>query len=224
MTTSSLKPTEISGIVTFIWWVRTVKEIDNQTFSEEVHKLCATTSEYSNNSLSESESTELIDAFLLGDPSKAFCRLAELRSGRSLCDRHSAAIDIENEQSDFSFIYCNFISSFLNAMSLNDEVSRAFLDGGCIEAALRELRSKEFIQHKKKSSGESRTAFANSSHLELIYSVSYELKLKERLTEELQRFGYIPILREYSRSAYVPFILNFSYFHISIILLWLLSC
>ena len=184
-----------------------MKEIDNEEFAEEVFKIYRATSEYSENSLPESESSLLIAAFLSGDAAKAFRRLAELRSGRSLCDQSDCRepTDIENSRSHFSTIYCNFNSAFLNLMRCK-KVCRAFLNGGCIEAALRELTTKEFNEHKNRSREDSPTAFAIGTHLNLIYNVSCRHDLQRQLGEELKIFGYLPILKEYSRSAYVPFI------------------
>jgi len=66
------------------------------------------------------------------------------------------------------------------------------------------LNSKEFNEHKNDSPTDSPTAESISIHLNLIYNVSYKDSLKEKLGEELQIFGYFPILKEFSRSAYVP--------------------
>ena len=129
-----MKPTEIRETVRKIGSVRSVKEIDNQNFYDQVDKLFDTTLEYLHNKIPEPAASETVAAFISGDPSKAYRRLVELRSRRSLGDlresAESVAADIENRQSHFSFIYCNFNSSLLNAM--NEDVRSARLSRGCM--------------------------------------------------------------------------------------------
>ena len=217
MASSIMEPAEIRETVRKIWSARSVKEIDNQNFQDQVGQLGDTTYEYFQNKIPERAGSEMIAAFLSGNPSKAYRRLVELRSGRSLGDlresAESVAADIENRQSHFTFIYCNFNSSLLNAM--NEDVRSAFLSGGCIEAALFELKCREFIQHKNRSCSESPTAKSISVHLGLIYNVSNSDALKGKLAEELQKNRYFQTLKEFTRSVYVLLSVISIYWHFS---------
>ena len=200
-----MKSAEIKETVKKIGSVRSVNEIDNQNFGAQVGKLCHVTLEYFQNKFQEPAAAEIIAAFLSGEPSKAYRRLVELRSGRSLGEQtvssRSAAADIEDTRSHFSFIYRNFNSSFLNAMR-SEDVRNAFLNGGCIEAALGELSCKEFTERKNKSREESPIAKAIGTHLLLIYNVSNSDSLKGKLAEELKKYRYFHTIKEYARSAY----------------------
>ncbi len=207
-----MKPTEVREIVFKIGSVRSVKEIDNQNFRDQVETLLDTTLEFGHKKIPEPAASEFVAAFLSGDPSKAYRRLVELRSGRSLGDlresAESVAGDIENRESHFSFIYCNFNSSFGNVMSGTEDVKSVFLSGGCIEAALFELSTKEFIEHKNKSSEKSPTVNAIGIHLSLIYNVSCSNSLKGILAEELQKNRYFGTIIEFTRSKYVQLCLQ----------------
>ena len=199
---------EIREIVLKIGRVRTAQELNNQDFSKLVENLCLTILACDQNKIPEPAASELIAAFLSGDPSKAYRNLVELRSGRSLCDQsdsvgHSALpVDLD-KNSYFSFVYRNFNSSYGNSMSRRPNVKSLYLSSGCIEAALRELRSMDFKMHKNDSPAESPTAASICHHLGLIHSVSSVQSLQPQLCAELQRLSYLPVLREFTLSKYV---------------------
>ena len=216
MENSSLTTTEIRETVRALGNVRSANEIDNQLFEDRTKKLFDRTFDYYNNKIPKSAASEVPRAFLEGDPSKAYNNLIELRSGRSLTDQSgpfrpsSVLVDIENEQSHFSKIYRNYNGSLTSALQ-GFEFCENYLSGGCVEAGLRELGSCEFIKYRDKPFTESPTARAINIHLCLLYNVSSRESLKPRLSAELQRSGYFPILREFTRSAYVlkPILLYF---------------
>ena len=79
---TSSKSAEVRETVRALGNVRTVNEINNQNFENLTKKLAYTILKLSQNKIPEPEASEVIRAFLNGDPSKAFCRLAELRSGK----------------------------------------------------------------------------------------------------------------------------------------------
>ncbi len=208
--------TEIRETVKILGNVRTVKEIDNQQFEDRSKKLSDRTSDYAANKIPDKATSEIPRAFLEGDPSKAYINLIELRSGRSLSDKtgpfkHSVPlIDIENQQSHFSQIYRNYNRSFLRTMGGNPglDLKKIYVFGGCVEAALRELGCREFILHKNKLIDESPTAYSINTHLRLIYSVSAQESLKPKLSADLLRCGYLPVLKEFIHSSYVLHILE----------------
>ena len=206
---SNAKPEEIRKTVLMIGRVQTAVVINNPTIHSLVSKMCDTTLEYGLKKIPEPAASELIAAFLSGDPSRAYRNLVEMRSGRSLCDqsgRHrqiTVPIDLEKRKSHFSFIYRDFNSSYLNSMVRRLDVCSSYLSGGCVEAALFELRSIDFKKHKNNSLEESPTAAAIAVHLSLIYNVSIQPSLKAQLCAELQRHNYFPVLREFALSKYV---------------------
>ena len=197
---------------------KTVKEIDNQKIEFRVTDMCIVIIDCNHNKIKEPAASEMIAAFLSEDPSKAYRNLVELRSGRSLCDQSGSVrqtavlIDLESKNSHFSVVYRNFNSSFQNSMVRRSNVMSLYVFGGCIEAALRELRSMDFKYHKNDSPEESPTAASICRHLGLIYSVSAETSLKQQLRAELQKNSYFPILSEFVLSKYVHSQLVLSFF------------
>ena len=107
METNRMEPLQILETVSTFGNVRTLSEIDNQQFRNHLEKLVDTTLKYCQNKIPEPAASEIIRAFLEGDPSKAYINMVELRSGRSLGDQsgplsHSAVpVDLENKQSHF---------------------------------------------------------------------------------------------------------------------------
>ena len=176
---------------------KSVEDLDSETVSRQMKRLAETTVEYSDNKIPEPAASEIISAFLQGHPGAALCRIVELRSGRSL--------NLESG-SHFSSNYLYLLSSFINAMSRVVEVRKEYITSCCARAALLELKSSEFMQHRDKSPTESPTARAISSHLHLIYHVSIWESLRAELGEQLRLEGFFPILKELtkSRSLYFP--------------------
>ena len=193
---------------------KTVKEIDNQKIEFRVTDMCIVIIDCNHNKIKEPAASEMIAAFLSEDPSKAYRNLVELRSGRSLCDQSGSVrqtavlIDLESKNSHFSVVYRNFNKAFQNSMARRADVKSLYLSGGCMEAALLELSSIDFKEHKNDSPEESPTAEAISIHLLLIYNVSTTLSLKEKVYAELQKNNYFPVIKEFALSKYIHIELN----------------
>ena len=211
-----MKPAEMRETVQTIWRVRSAQELDNRKMEKRVRRLFDVVLDCSQKQIAEPAASQYIDAFLSGNPSKAYRNLVELRSGRSLSDQSdqvgvsAVPVDLDNKDSHFSVIYRKFTISYLNSMPRPADLYRLYLSGGCVEAALRELNSAEFKEHKNDSPDESRTAWSIRTHLGLIYNVSTQPTLQPQLCAELQSHSHVPVLKEFTLSKYV----HYSFYHL----------
>ncbi len=190
-----------------------IEEIDTETFSKQMWKVVDFAEEYSQRMIPEPELSQIPRAFVRGEPATAFIVLIEFRSGRSLRDLNRTGrpskrpVDME-QKSAFALVYCNFLGSFMAFMNRNEDVKQVFLVGGCVPAALSELDSLQFAQHRDESPAESLTARAISSHLTLLYNVSIRPAMRAELFQDLHRYEYFPILKRYPLSRYMNVNLN----------------
>ena len=198
---------EIKVLLERVLTAKSVHDLDSEAVSRQIKKLAETTVVYSDNKIPEPAATEIISAFLQGHPGAALCRIVELRSGRSLRDQSPLGWQPVNLESGshFSSNYLYLLSSFINAMSRVVEVRKEYITSCCARAALLELKSSEFMQHRDKSPTDSPTARAISSHLHLIYNVSIWESLRAELGEQLRLEGFFPILKELTKSRSLSF-------------------
>ncbi len=212
MECNQMKPAEMRETVQMLWRVRSAQELDNRNMEKRVRQMFGVVEKCNQKKIAEPAASQYIDAFLSGNPSKAYRNLVELRSGRSLSDQRDpprqtpVPVDLENKKSPFSFLYRNFNSTFMNTMSGRSVVCSRYRSGGCVEAALRELSTTDFRQQRDRSPAESPTATSIVTHLALLYNSSIELSLKEQRRAEQKKVSYFPIIKEFALSRSVPFI------------------
>ena len=210
---SSRKPEELRETVEMIGRVRSAQELDNLNMRNRVRLLFDVVQKCSQKKIAEPAASQFIKAFLSWNPSKAYRNLVKLHSGRSLCDHLSLSetavpLDLEDQQSDFSIIYRDFNSSYLNAMTRRPDVCDRYRAESCVEAALWELSTTDYKQHRDDSPAESSTAHSIVTHLLLLYKVSTGLSLEMQRRVELKKKSYFPILKEFTLSRYVPLVFS----------------
>jgi len=196
-----IEPREINFLLERVLNAKSAQELDSEAFSRQMMRLSSTTFECSGKKIPEPAASEIIIAFLQGHPGAALCRLVELRSGRSLTDQTTFGLPVSIENSfHFTINYRHLLYSFANAMEGSANVCREYISSSCARAALLELESIEFAQHRDKSPTDSPTAKAISLHLTLIFNVSTEKPLTAELGEQLRRAGFFPIIKEHTKS------------------------
>ena len=77
-----MKPDEIVETLGKIRNAKSIKELDNQEFRDQMKRLADTTVEYCDKKIPEPDASEIPLAFLRGEPDKVLAKLVEFRSGR----------------------------------------------------------------------------------------------------------------------------------------------